>query len=295
MTEPYDDEEALLAQFRLWLREARAEAEALEAEPPLALAGAEGEDVGLYRLVEEFTALRHELKLQTRSTRGLQEQAESLLPPLRQAIEQFRAVEPREAQAAWAAGRPLAEALADLDAALDRGRAEIEKARHGLIDEPAAAVAAELDALFARQSWFRRRRVRTYHEEVKEVLRGHGPESRRALFDALLEGYGLIQSRLRRTMAAEQLQRIDCIGRPVDPERMTVVEVVDDGRQAPGVVIDEVRRGYTWRGRVLRYAEVRATRTPPPAADDTPEPEPEPEPETDREGDRDGHHDQDRN
>ena len=97
-------------------------------------------EFGLIDLVEEFTALRHELKLQTKSARGLQEQTEALLPALRQAIEQFRSVEPKEAQAAWTAGKPLAEALADLDEALDRGRGEIEKARRAVVEEPADAL-----------------------------------------------------------------------------------------------------------------------------------------------------------
>ena len=91
------DTEDLLSRFRQWLEEARIEA---DFEGPAAGAAAgDGEDheVGLYRLVEEFTALRHELKLQTKSTRGLQEQTEALLPAVRQAIEQFRSVEPSEA------------------------------------------------------------------------------------------------------------------------------------------------------------------------------------------------------
>ena len=53
---------------------------------------------------------------------------------------------------------------------------------------------------------------------------------------------------------------IDAVGRPVDPEQMIVVEVVDDPSAEPGEVVEEVRRGYTWRGRVLRLAEVRAAR-----------------------------------
>ncbi len=117
MTAPLD-EEILLNRFRQWLHDARAEAEALVSQP---LSDENDDEIGLYRLVEEFTALRHEVKLQTKGSRGLQEQAEALLPELRQAIEQFRAVEPRKAQAAWIAGKPLAEALADLDEALDRG------------------------------------------------------------------------------------------------------------------------------------------------------------------------------
>jgi molecular chaperone GrpE len=292
MTVPID-EDALLARFRVWLREVRAEGDAPGPEPASLDAGDDG--VGLYRLVEEFTALRHELKLQTKSTRGLQDQTEALLPALRQAIEQFRAIEPREAQAAWTAGKPLAEALADLDEALVRGRVEIEKARRRLVDEPAAEIAAALDALFARQSWLRRRSVRSYHEQVRAVVLEQGPEARGPLFDALLEGYGLIHSRLRRAMNAEQLQRIDTIGHPVDPDQMIVVDVVDDPDQPPGQVVEEVRRGYIWRGRVLRFAEVRASRSPAsasapdgllvPPLDGLPVPESDGTPESDQDPD----------
>ena len=264
MTGPFD-EEALLDRFRQWLRDAHVEALATEYEPP---PNEDDDGFGLYRLVEEFTALRHEVKLQTKGSRGLQEQAETLLPALRQAIEQFRSVEPREAQAVWAAGKPLAEALADLDEALDRGRSEIEKARRRLVDEPASDLAEALDASFAGQSWFRRRRTRSYHEAAREVLREHGPAARRPFFEALLEGYGLIQTRLRRGMDAGQLYRIEALGQPVDPGLMTVVEVVDDPSRPRAEVVDEIRKGYTWRGRVLRYAEVRASRSLSPTHDE---------------------------
>jgi molecular chaperone GrpE len=76
-------------------------------------------------------------------------------------------------------------------------------------------------------------------------------------------------------MNAEQLRRIDCAGLPVDPQLMTVVEVVDDPGTLPGHVVEEVRRGYTWRDRLLRYAEVRAARAPAPARDGSPDPEPD--------------------
>lgn len=264
MTGPIDDE-ALLARFRQWLDETRDEAERLDAseaglEPAQADAPqADVPDVGLRRLVEEFTALRHEVKLQTKGTRGLQEQAEGLLAGLQQAIDQFRSIGPREDDAALAACRPLIEALADLDEALDRGRDGAGKARERLAADP---LAARLDAYLARQSWFRRRLVRSYHQEVCALVTGHEEGPRAALFAALIEGYDLIHARLRRTLASEQIRRIDCIGQPVDPERMSVVALIDAPDQPPGTVVEEVRRGYTWRGRVFRFAEVRAVRTP---------------------------------
>ena len=86
--------ESVLARFHQWLAAARADA----ANSATSVLKPEAEHdsrrpFGLIDLVEEFTALRQELKLQTKSTRGLQEQAESLLPPLRQAIEHFRSVD----------------------------------------------------------------------------------------------------------------------------------------------------------------------------------------------------------
>ncbi len=271
------DTENLLSRFRQWLEEARTDADFDGAAPDQSDANGENREVGLYRLVEEFTALRHELKLQTKSTRGLQEQTEAVLPALRQAIEQFRTAEPSGTRTAGDSGKSLAEALADLDEALERGRLEIEKARLRLVEEPETALAAALDAHLARQSWLRRRWNRSYHAELRAVALGQGSAKRAAFFDALVEGYDLIRSRLRRAMQADGIARIECLGRPVDPERMVVLAVVEDASRPPGEVIEEVRRGYTWRQRILRPAEVRASRAPLPTWDETDEPESESE------------------
>jgi molecular chaperone GrpE len=254
--------EAVLKRFQQWLDEMRVEARTLDRVGGVEAPGDDGQrqEFGLIDLVKEFTALRQELKLETKSTRNLQEQAEALLPPLRQAIDHFRSVAPREEQAVWNAGKALAEGLATLDEALDRGRTQIEKARELLVDEQARALTAALDELLKSQSWFRRRRFRRYHEQVMEVVRRDAQGPRRQWFESLLEGYGLMQNRLRRVMQAEDIERIDCLGRQVDPELMIVVEVVDDPDLPPHTVIEEVRSGYLWRGRVVRPAEVRASR-----------------------------------
>ena len=263
MNDPTDDE-ALLALFRDWLARTRAEVEdADEPEPD-----PREPEIGLHRLVEEFTALRHEVKLETKGSRGLQEQVEALLPAIRQAIDQVRNVVPREEQAAQSAARPLAEVVADLDEALDRGRREVAKARDrsraAALDATRATLAA-LDELQARRPWYRRLGLRAYHAQVRALIdhEGAAEAAGSALFDALIEGYDLIQARLRRALEAGQIDRIECVGYPVDPQRMTVVEAVDAREVAPGHVVDEIRRGYTWRGRVLRYAEVRAARSRP--------------------------------
>ena len=256
-----EDVETLLSRFRNWLEVTRIEAGNLDphGDGPDRSEDVEGSatDFGLIGLAEEFTALRHELKLQTKSGRGLLEQAEAMVVAMRQAIEQFRSVEPKESQAAWASGKPLAEALGDLHEALDRGRNAIEKAGRRLIEEPTQLLTDALDRQFRAQSWIRRRMTRGYHLQALGVVQD-AIRARRELFDSILEGYGLIQNRLGRVMKSERIERISCEGNPVDPERMIVIEVVEDENRPPGTVVKELRSGYTWKGRLLRYAEVQA-------------------------------------
>jgi molecular chaperone GrpE len=263
MTDPSPDEQ-LLRRFGEWMRETREEAARIDnrgddtacVEREVPAAG-----FGLYRLVEEFTALRHEVKLQTKSSRGLDEQATSLAASLNQALEALRSVQPKEAQAAWTAGQGLARALAELDEALDRGRAQTEKAAATLAGEPGMQWIAKLDAWHAGLSSWRRWRHAAYYRELRELIEREGRRPRQAtLLAALVDGYRLIQKRLTQTMLAEDIARIDTVGWPVDPERMVVVDVVDVADSPPGLVHDELRRGYTWKGRLLRQAEVRTTR-----------------------------------
>jgi molecular chaperone GrpE len=277
------DVEAILDRFRDWLEDARLEAEGTEGvEPGLdSESGQPTREFGIIDLVEEFTALRHELKLQTKSGRGLIEQTENTIVALRQAIDQFRSVEPKEGQAAWTAGKGLAEALADLDEALARGEREIDRARRMIADESIRGLESALGDLYRRRSWIGRRYLRSYYQEVMETVRRDG-QTRQELFDSFLEGYGLIQKRLRRALASEQVTHIPCEGKPVDPELMTVIEVIDEPRDQPGTVAKELRRGYTWRGRVIRFAEVQAVRG---AWKREAVPDDEHAPETDLEGD----------
>ncbi len=79
---------------------------------------------------------------------------------------------------------------------------------------------------------------------------------------SLLEGFDLIQNRVAGVLKSEAIEPIACLGLPVDPERMIVIETTDTSDRPPQTVIEELRRGYIWRGRILRLAEVRAVRRP---------------------------------
>jgi len=259
----WPDVEEILGRLRDWLVQVREEAEALGGDEVPASEESRSTPVGLFRLVEEFTALRHELKLSTKSARALEEQSQAALGGLERAVGAMEAVGPKEAEAAQRAAWPLLVSLAELDEALRRGRAVVETARHRIVDQSAEALVNELDERFRRQPWGFRWLVAGWHRAVRGHVRRHAAEVHGAIFDSLVAGYELIQNRLQRAMAREGIVRTACLGKPVDPHTMTVIEAVDDPAGAPGTVVEEVRPGYVWKGKVLQYAEVRAVRTRP--------------------------------
>ncbi len=255
------DDEHILERLGDWLAATRVEAAANADQAPPSDADAQPVgDIGLYEFASEFTALRQELKLQTKSTRGLQEQSEQALQTLQAATRQLQLAEQKARDLASGnaadSSKPFVEALINLDDALDRGRLVIEAARTQITQTAARDFEQHLDRAFQRQSAWARWFGRGVLDSAKSVYRqqietGHGK-----LFESILAGYQVIQSRLQKVLKDHDIERIACLEQTVDPHCMTVVEARPGTRFPPGRVIEEIRRGYRWKGKVLRYAEV---------------------------------------
>jgi molecular chaperone GrpE len=260
----WPETDALLERFRAWLDQVREESRMAPTEPPQPPSdgAAEGaaSDLGLVDLVGEFTALRHEVKLQTKSSRGLEEQTAAAIAAMEEAGRQFRAVGPQEAEAARRAALPLIESLADLDEAMERAQSVVESARGRLGGESRAAVRLQLAEMHAAQPAWKRWLCRAWYAAARDLWQADADDRKRVV-DALAEGYAMVRKRLQRAMAKEGLYRTASLGLPVDPHAMTVIEVIDaEDRHAPGTVVEEIRPGYRWNGKVVRFAEVRAAR-----------------------------------
>ncbi len=255
----WPDHEQVLSRYRDWLEQTQVECNSVA--DTSADDQSQGQPVGLFQLAEQLTALRHDVKLMTKATRGAEERNEATLASMNAAIEQFRSIVPREDEAAQKVARPLVEAIVGLDESLVRGRQVIEQARHRVLEEwntELAEVRDRLDELYRTQPWWRRMLIRPWHHATRDVYSGRSLETGRDIFDSLLEGYNLIQNRLRRAMQEQSIVRMECVGRPADPHCMTVVEAVSDPSRQPGTVVEEIRPGYHWNGTVLRFAEVKA-------------------------------------
>lgn len=94
----------------------------------------------------------------------------------------------------------------------------------------------------------------------KAGAQAQGADLRESL-SAWLVGIEFVRQRLLDVLAAEGVQPIEAQGNAFDPELHIAIEVVPaGGRFPPNTVTTELRRGYVARGRVLRHAEVAATR-----------------------------------
>jgi molecular chaperone GrpE len=245
--------ELLLADFRAWL----------EANPTAADQPALPEPAfDLSAILAPFVALRHEVNLQTKASRAQLDQNAQALEQLRSALDALR----RPTTSPDEALRPLLKTLIDLQDALSLARREAVRVRDRLPTTPLPALPPRVEL---RLPWWARllglqSRVDTALAPVREWQMVAPPPDEvgrlRQQVEALLVGYDMSLQRLERAVQQQGLERIACVGEPFDPETMEVAEVVRDASRGSTEVIDELRPGYRWRGRLLRYAQVRVAR-----------------------------------
>lgn len=257
-----DAVEAILADFRAWLLEAR---EAPPAEP------APGLDVAT--VLQHFIALRQEVNLQTKAARAQQEQSGQAIELVKEAMVALE----RQSDHAEANDdemlRPLLKSLIDSHDALSLAEREVQR----LLDNPPtlpavaessdqppqiklkiphwarwlgldASIDAQLAPLYAWCATRAGQPIAPPADRLKQIL------------DSLLVGYRMSLQRLERAMTHQGLETFPCVGEPFDPETMEVAEVVREEGRASTEVIQEIRRGYLWRGRLFRYAQVRVAK-----------------------------------
>ncbi len=257
---------AILEDFRRWLTDAAASGAATE--PPAA-----APDVDLSTLVGQFTALRHEVHLQTRAVRAQQEQNAETLRHLADALDALAqapaAPPPLFDASAEERLRPLLKSLVDLYDSVALAGRELQRAPDAVsaalrpVEEAAVEDRKEKDAP-TRPSWWARllgaRPSDPARQERWQIARDAIERTRQTL-EATAAGYAMTLQRVERTMMQHGLEPIPAVGRPFDPDRMEALEVVLDSGRPSGEVVEEVRRGYLWQGRIFRYAQVRVAKS----------------------------------
>ena len=75
--------------------------------------------------------------------------------------------------------------------------------------------------------------------------------------DPFVEGMNKIYKQLMTTLEAMDVKPIEAVGKPFDPELHNAVMHVDDDSLGENVVAEELQKGYTYRGSVIRYSMVK--------------------------------------
>jgi molecular chaperone GrpE len=247
--------EAILADFRAWLQEAR-EAPAVDDAPAFDVA----------TVLEQFIALRHEVNLQTKASRAQLEQTGQALGMLQQSLDTVQqADEPSEDDETL---RPLLKTLIDVHDALSLARREVQR----MIDQPSPAASPRTAPPAIKLKlphwvkWFGITEL--IDKQLAPLHAWHAAQAAsppadtrpRQVVDALLVGYQMSLQRIERALEQHGLETIDCVGQPFDPETMEVAEVVREPGRTGTIVLDEIRRGYRRQGRLFRYAQVRVAK-----------------------------------
>jgi molecular chaperone GrpE len=247
--------ERILSDFRAWLVEL-SQLPSPSVEPPA---------IELHTLVAQFTALRHEVNLQTRAARSTLEQNGEALSQLRTAVEQLQ--EQPEADDEL---DPLLKAVVDvydnLALALrqvERQRETIESPLRELTESPSLAASNAspakrglLSSLFGKGAARDPDRAMTARPQTLV----DASKQIRSSFNGLIAGYRMSLARVERILEQYELTPIETVGEAFDPEYMEVVEVVGDSGKPAGTVMEEVRRGYVRDDVVFRYAQVKVAR-----------------------------------
>lgn len=92
--------------------------------------------------------------------------------------------------------------------------------------------------------------VDNFDRAMTSLSEGHDPEK-------VKQGLKLAQDELHKVLEMHGVQIIPSVGREFDPKIHEAVAVVESDEAKEGVVIDEVQKGYTLNGRLLRPSKVR--------------------------------------
>jgi molecular chaperone GrpE len=257
----------VLADFQRWYEQALAGNGVL---PPPAPATAD-----LATLLGHFVALRQEVNLQTRSVRAQQEQTAELFRHVEQELARLEPPPPRAEPSGDEAVQPLLRALVDLYDALSLAGQQIQRVRDTvlpLLDEAVPEADEAMPAAPARSFWSRwflspsAAATLPAGQEQQEARQQKVRQAREATYrirqsiEGLLAGYTMSLERIDRALEQHGLEPIATVGEPFDPEEMEAVDVALDSGRPSGEVVQEVRRGYVYKGRVFRCAQVRVAR-----------------------------------
>lgn len=181
-------------------------------------------DIDLYSLFSELTALKNEVRIESRQFKTALDDFKSVFTTLDEAnktlTDKLEREQEGKAHIRERAIEPLLAGLIDIHDRLAAGLAVLVKPRP-----------QTLFSVFCKQE--------------------------RVTLDAVRQGQEMILAKVEDTLAASGVRPMEVEGRAFDPRTMRAVAAARDPRRAEGEVIEEIRKGFTRGDIVVRLAEVK--------------------------------------
>ncbi|MCB2263237.1 MAG: nucleotide exchange factor GrpE [Candidatus Thiosymbion ectosymbiont of Robbea hypermnestra] len=179
----------------------------------------------LFTLLAEVAALKNEVKLESRH--------------LKSALDEFRGL--------YATLREANTRLADEQA---RGREQEQRL------EQQAQKELFLELLELRD------RLQAGHDQARRFRAGRlAGRTAGRFITSMAEGIAMNLRRLDETLARRDVRPLAALEQTFNPHTMHATEVAHDPDRDPGLVVGELRRGFTYRDKLLRSAEVVVNRS----------------------------------
>ena len=77
--------------------------------------------------------------------------------------------------------------------------------------------------------------------------------------EALMEGVEMVLKKLKKTLGSEGLSTIEALGKPFNPRFHEAVMKVEVPDEPEGIIVEEIRKGYTLGGKVIRASMVKVS------------------------------------
>ncbi len=80
--------------------------------------------------------------------------------------------------------------------------------------------------------------------------------------EGIVAGVRMVKGRLEKVLGSEGVRPIEAVGRQFDPHYHEAVLEVETQDHPDGCVLEEIRKGYTYKDRVIRASMVKVARHP---------------------------------
>lgn len=214
------EKERLVLQFRKWL-DAQPEIPAARMDTPET-----GKQTDLYSLFAEFIALKGEIKIESR-------QFKSAFDDFRKTLE-----------------------------LLETGYKVLQKEAEGRIEG-----AKEIRFLATQSFIVELLEIRDRVEDSQQVMATLKPKilkrkyrKKKALLSSMKQGQTMLLNRIEKLLQNHDVLPIEAAGQPFDPHKMRAVEIDCKPKKENGIVLTELRKGYTRHDEVIRVAEVKVNK-----------------------------------